>query len=318
MPGDLKTAKDAQTWHGQNDGHWFETVPPNDNGYTAKWFLRAQDLVDKYHPDLIYFDDSELPLGQAGLDIAAHFYNANAALHGGRLEAVLNAKNLQPVHAPAVVPDIERGVAEAIRPAPWQTDTCIGSWHYDRRIFNEHKYKTVGQVVRMLVDIVSKNGNLLLSVPVRGNGTIDEDEVAFLQGMARWMDINGEGIFGTRPWVVFGEGPSVTEKAENGQFGGARDVRSKPYTSEDVRFTRKGNAIYAILLDWPADRSVVIKSFAAGAPGTQQPLTGDIADVSLLGSTEKLAWSRDTAGLHVKLPGKRPGEEAYSLKVVLK
>ena len=318
MATDLKTTKDAEAWHWKNDGHWYETIPPNDNGYAEKWFLRTQDLVDKYHPDLLYFDDTELPLEHFGLDLAAHYYNANLKWTGGKLDAVINAKHLEPAHAPAVVSDIERGVAEGIRPAPWQTDTCIGSWHYDRRIFEEHKYKTVGQVVRMLTDIVSKNGNLLLSVPVRGNGELDEDEIAFLQGMAQWMDVNGEAIYATRPWEIYGEGPSTQEKAEGGQFGGAKDVRSKPYTAEDVRFTTKDNAIYAILLEWPANRSVVIKSFAAGAAGTPPKLTREIATVALLGSSEHLVWSRDAAGLHVTLPATRPGDAAYSLKVVLK
>ena len=328
MADNLKTAKEAEPWHWEHDGHWYESIPPNDNGYTEKWFLRCHDLVDKYQPDLLYFDDTELPFEQTGLDIAAHFYNANAARNGGKTQAVLNSKGLQPAHAPAMVPDIERGVAEGIRPAPWQTDTCIGSWHYDRRIFNEHKYKTVGQVVRMLADIVSKNGNLLLSVPVRGDGTIDEDEVAFLQGMAKWMDVNGEAIFGTRPWVIYGEGPSVTETAESGQFGGARDVRSKPYTAEDVRFTTKGDALYAILLDWPADRTALVKSLAtkapsgpaAGAPAAKAEAAAKegrkVTDVSLLGYSGKLKWTQDETGLRIQLPADPPSEHAMALKII--
>ena len=312
MPSDLTTAQAAKDWHGKNDGHWYESVPPNDNGYAEKWFLRCQDLVDKYQPDLLYFDDSELPFGSIGLDIAAHLYNASAARHGGKTQAVLNSKGLQPAHRPAMVPDIERGVAEGIRPEPWQTDTCIGSWHYERRLFEEHKYKTVGQVVRMLVDIVSKNGNLLLSVPVRGDGTIDEDEVAFLGGMAHWMDINGEAIFGTRPWVIYGEGPSVAEKLEAGQFGGARDVRSKPYTAEDMRFTTKGDALYAFLLDWPADRTAVVKSLATNSP---QAAGRKVTDVALLGGAGKLTWTQDEAGLHVQLPAAAPSEHVVALKI---
>ena len=318
FPNDIKTIKDANAWHKKNDAVWHEDVPPNDDGYSNKWFYRTQDLVDKYHPDLLYFDDDELPLGQAGLDIAAHFYNANTVFHNGRLEAVLNAKHPAPAHRPAFVADYERGVAEEIRPDPWQTDTCIGSWHYKRSLFDEHKYKTVSQVVHMLVDIVSKNGNLLLNIPVRGDGTIDEDETAFLGGMAKWMDINSEAIFGTRPWVAYGEGPSTEEKVEAGTFGGARDVRSKPYTSQDLRFTTKGDAIYAIFLDWPADGKIVVRSFAAGAAQTPARLPKEIAGVSLLGSGEKLAWTRDGDGLHVTLPGERPGNDAYSLKVTLR
>jgi alpha-L-fucosidase len=168
----------------------------------------------------------------------------------------------------------------------------------------------------MLVDIVSKNGNLLLNIPVRGDGTIDDDEIAFLGGMAKWMDINSEAIFGTRPWTAYGEGPSTEEKAEAGTFGGARDVRSKPYTSQDIRFTTKAGAIYAIFLDWPADGRITVKSFAAG--GAQARLSNEIAGVSLLGSDRKLTWTRDGDGLHVALPDARPGNDAYSLKVTLR
>ena len=231
-------------------------APAQNTAYAEKWFLRCQELIDKYQPDLLYFDDTELPLGQAGLDIAAHFYNACSGTDG-KLEAVLNAKKLCAGHRAGVVEDIERGVATGIRPDPWQTDTCIGDWHYDRRLFEQHKYKTTGQVVQMLIDIVSKNGNLLLSIPVRGDGTIDEDEVAFLEGLASWMHANGEGIFGTRPWKIYGEGPSVTGPVAQGQFGGARDVRD--YTAEDIRFTTKGDTLYAFVMAWPGEQAVIVK-----------------------------------------------------------
>jgi len=312
MPNDLKTIKEAEAWHWKNDGHWYESVPPNDNGYTNKWFLRCQDLMDKYQPDLVYFDDDELPLGQAGLDIAAHYYNASAGRNGGTVQAVLDAKHMAPAHRAAVVEDIERGVANGIRPAPWQTDTCIGDWHYNRHVFEEHRYKTVGQVVCMLADIVSKNGNLLLSVPVRGNGAIDSDEVAFLEGLAKWMDVNSEAIFSTRPWVIFGEGPSVAEKAEGGQFGGAKDVRSKAYTAEDMRFTTKNGALYAIVLGWPADNKALVKSLATTSP---QIAGRKVSDVTLLGYGGKLTWTQDEAGLHVQLPAKAPSEHAVALRI---
>ena len=318
MPAGLKTAKEAEQWHRQNDGHWYESVPPANNGYAEKWFLRAQDLVDKYHPDLLYFDDDELPMDQLGLDLAAHYYNANLRWNGGKLEAVLTAKRLQPAHAPALVTDIERGVAEGIRPAPWQTDTCIGDWHYNIHVFEEHRYKTVAQVVRMLTDIVSKNGNLLLSVPVRGNGTIDDDEVAFLQGMAKWMDVNSEAIFGTRPWAVYGEGPSTVEKAETGQFGGARDVRNKPYTAEDIRFTTKGDALYALFLAWPAPaagatgRSALVRSLATNSPlAAGRKVTG----VALLGYKGALLWVQDETGLRVQFPDVAPSDPVVALRI---
>lgn len=311
MPNNLPTARIAEDWHRKIDGHWFEIIPPNDNGYAERWFFRAQDLVDKYHPDLLYFDDEELPLGQFGLDIAAHYYNANIR-HNGRLEAVLNAKHMSPAHEPAVVKDIERGVATGIQPEPWQTDTCIGSWHYERRLFEEHKYKTASQVVRMLADIVSKNGNLLLSIPVRGDGTIDSDEVAFLEGMGQWMTLNSEAIFSTRPWVIYGEGPSTVEATESGQFGGAKDVRSKPYTAEDMRFTVKGGSLYAIVLELPADNTVLVKSLATASP---QIAGRKVTDVSLLGYSGELQWTQDDSGLHVQLPAVKHSENTFALKI---
>ncbi len=232
--------------------------------------------------------------------------------HGGQLEAVLNSKGLRGSQRGALVEDIERGVAEGIRPAPWQTDTCIGSWHYSRSTFERNRYKTVGQVVRMLTDIVSKNGNLLLSIPVRGDGTIDELEVAFLEGLARWMEVNSEAIFATRPWKIYGEGPSTEEKPESGQFGGARDVRSKPYTSEDLRFTAKGDTLYAVLLAWPEEKTALVKSLASNSPH----LAGrKVTAVALLGSADPLAWAQDEAGLHVKFPGAAPCEHAFTLKI---
>lgn len=314
MPNDLKTDKEAGTWHWKHDGHWYEGIPPFDNGYSAKWYLRTKDLVDKYTPDLLYFDDDELPLAQYGLAVAAHYYNQSANAHGGKTDVVINAKHAKGDHVSAFVSDYERSVAEGFRPNPWQTDTCIGSWHYDRKVFLEHKYKTTGQVVRMLADIVSKNGNLLLSIPVRPDGTIDEDEVAFLEGMARWMDINGESIFGTRPWKIYGEGPSTESVPEAGQFGGARDVQSKPFTAEDIRFTQKGNALYAIIMAWPKERSVTIKSLKMDSKFLEGK---KISAVSLLGHPGTVASKRDNTGLNIELPASAPSEDMAVVKITL-
>jgi alpha-L-fucosidase len=311
VPDGITSIKAMNQWHEQNDRVWNENPPPMNPAFTEKWFLRCQDLVDKYHPDVIYFDNTELPLGQTGLDIVAHYYNANLARNRGKLEVVVNAKFMKPEHAAALVEDIERGVATGIRPRPWQTDTCIGSWHYSRAIAEQNRYKTVGQVVRMLLDIVSKNGNLMLSVPIRGDGTIDKHEVAFLEGMAAWMKTNAEGVFGSRPWEIYGEGPSTVEMPEAGQFGGARDVRSKPYTIEDIRFTTRGDALYAYLLAPQPAAQAVIRSLA-----TNSPHTGGrkVRDVTILGGG-KLEWSQGEQGLNVKLPERLPSSEAIGLRI---
>jgi len=289
--------------------------PPLDKAFIEKFFNRIIDLLDKYHPDLLYFDDTVLPIYPAsdiGLRIAAYFYNTNLARNRGKLEAVMTGKGLNAEQRRALVLDVERGVTHGGETLPWQTDTCIGSWHYQRSIFEQHKYKTPGQVVQMLIDIVSKNGNLMLSIPVRGDGTIDEDEVACLEGIAKWMAPNSEGIFATRPWKVYGEGPSVTTAAPQGQFGGARDVR--PYTAEDIRFTSKGDSLYAFVMAWPADGKVTIKTLAQGS----EHYPKNIARVELLGSRGPLAFSRDTTGLMVTLPETKPNDYAYVLRITPK
>ncbi len=306
-PPGLDTAA-YKEWFKKHD-RWHEEIPPNDNGYGEKWFLRCQDLVDKYHPDLLYFDDESLPLEQYGLDIAAHFYNANASWHNGQNEAVINAKQISAEHKNALVEDYERGSSNQIQPAPWQTDTCIGDWHYSRALYEKHGYKTVALVTQMLANIVSKNGNLMLNIPVRGDGTIDDDEVAFLQGLAKWMDVEKEGIFGTRPWKIYGEGPV-------GQ-GGMFNERKLTYGAQDIRFTTLGeNTLYAYFLGWPADGKLTIHALGQGG-ATPGPLDKKIAALTLLGSSEKIAYTQDADGLHVTLPAAAPAEGACALKLTL-
>jgi alpha-L-fucosidase len=304
LPDGLTSIADANRAHAA-DRAWNENPPADNPAFVEKWFLRCKELVDVYQPDILYFDNTELPLGQAGLDIAAHFYNASVARRG-HVDVVLTAKKMTDARRAAVVEDIERGVAVDVLPAPWQTDTCIGSWHYQRSIFEQHRYKTATQVIQMLVDIVSKNGNLMLSVPVRGDGTIDSDEVAFLEGLAAWMPANGEAIFGTRPWTRYGEGPSVAGPVQAGQFGGARDVR--PYTAEDIRFTRKGDTLYAFVMGWPAG-PVTIGSLGEGkAPGR-------VARVELLGHNAPVPFTQGASGLTVTLPPEKIGDHAFALKI---
>jgi alpha-L-fucosidase len=304
---------DAAAYKHWFDAHdkWYESIPPDDNGYSEKWFLRCQDLVDKYHPDLLYFDDTSLPLEQYGLDIAAHFYNANASWHDGKENAIITAKMLAPAQRKGLVEDYERGASGDIQPQPWQTDTCIGSWHYDRGLFEHHQYKTVNAVVKMLVNIVSKNGNLMLNIPVRGDGTIDDDEIAFLKDLAQWMKINGGGIFATRPWKVYGEGaPGVS--------GGMFNEGKQQFGAGDIRFTqaKDGGTLYAFFLGWPKDGQLTIRTLGAGI---KTPLLDKtITSLSLLGSREKIQWTRNAGGLHVTLPATPPCACACALKIKLK
>ena len=211
-----------------------------------------------------------------------------------------------PEHTGTMVLDIERGRADRILPTPWQTDTCIGEWHYRRSLYEEHRYKTARQVIQTLADIVSKNGNLLLSIPVRGDGSIDQDEIDFLDGLASWMPANGEAIFGTRPFAVFGEGAPDLKGTGNFNENSAR-----AYTAQDIRFTTKGDVLYAIALGWPSDGKLTIATLAQGRNEYPKP----IGRIELLGSAGPLPFTRQTNGLVVTLPETRPNEYAYVLKV---
>ncbi|WP_457421197.1 alpha-L-fucosidase [Roseateles sp. P5_E7] len=304
MPDGISTVAAVTEWHKRSYYTWKDVEPPNNPAFIRQWFLRCRDLIDSYKPDLVYFDNAHLPLGQAGLDIAAHYYNASMAWHG-KVEAVINAKELSPEMRGGVVEDLERGQRAGIEPLPWQTCTCIGDWHYNRGIFDNHGYKSAASVIHRLADIVSKNGNLLLSIPLRGDGTIDADERKILEDIAAWMGRNGEAIHGTRPWRTFGEGPT---KIGGGMFS---EGQLKNFTTQDIRFTAKAGALYAIGLAWPTDGVMRIAALAqdsALAPGV-------IERVEAVGSTDSLPFKRAPQGLEVRLPEGLAGSPAVALKV---
>ena len=296
MPDGIKTIKEADAWHEKHDREWIEDAPANPK-FVENWFLRCQDLVDKYHPDLLYFDDYQLPFGQTGLDIAAHYYNANLAKNGS-LQAVLTAKNMLPERRAALVEDYERGAPQELQPLPWQTCTCLGEWHYHKGI----QYKSVAQVTRQLVDIVAKNGTLLLSIPMRGDGTIDQDELAFLDGFGKWMKTNGQGIYNTRPWKTFGEGPS---KAAGGMF----NERKATYGPDDIRFTasKDGKTLYAFVMAKPTG-DIMVKSLAGEK----------IAGVKLIGSDEAIQWNQSDAGVKIQKPSNFPDEDVIAFEITFK
>jgi alpha-L-fucosidase len=285
-----------------------------DAAYMEKFFQRTQQLWDDYHPDQIYFDDTVLPFvgvtDEVGLKLAAHFYNTRLNRNGGT-EAVMNGKILNEMQRRAMVYDIERGKANGILPQPWQTDTCIGSWHYDANIFNHHSYKDAASVIRMLADIVSKNGNLMLSVPLQRDGQPDADEIKIVSEIGAWLKVNGEAIYGTRPWKIYGEGPS-TQASDKGQFDGQRDVSSKPFTAQDIRFTQSkdGKTFYAIVLEISPDGKVTVESLATNS----DYWSDKIGSVRLVGGG-KLKFTRDETGLHITLPDKFAGKTAFALKI---
>lgn len=294
---------------------WGNGVTPPSKEYCEKFYNRTIELLDKYKPDLVYFDDTALPLwpvNDAGLRIAAHMYNESMKRHGGRNEAVINGKILTPEQRKCMVWDIERGQSNEIEPLPWQTCTCLGQWHYDRRIYDNHGYKSAKTVIHTLVDVVSKNGNLLLSVPVRGNGSIDDQERAVVEGIATWMQVNGESIYGTRPWKIFGEGPAQQGAAALSAQG-FNEGKGKAFGAQDIRFVVKGEVLYATALGWPTDGQLLITALAAGSPHRPQP----VRRVELLGhSSSPLAFERTAQGLRIQLPAQAPAAGmAYAFKI---
>jgi alpha-L-fucosidase len=264
-------------YDGANSNYWDLYHFPADPGDVAwysknprwqqQWFNEIKELVDDYHPDFLY-TDGPVPFGnEVGLSLIADLYNDSIqhnrakfmtfyngltprlreqyelARRTGKMTAVYTCK--QPSDG-RWVQDFERGVNGRINPDPWQTDTSIGDWFYNRH----WKYQPLSWTVHMLVDIVSKNGNLLLNVVLRPDGSLDPEVETMLHQLADWTAVNGEAIYGTRPWLVFGEGPT--------QVKGGAFKEDFTYTAQDIRFTTKGKTLYAIALGWPDDGKFVI------------------------------------------------------------
>ncbi len=243
-PDGIDSIDAMNAWHDAHDGQWIETVPPGDNGFARQWLLRQQDLVARYRPDFCYFDNYGLPFDRYGLEAAADYYNRSIAWHGD-IDVVLTAKQLQPHMRFGLVQDVERGFSDHLWEEPWQTDTCIGDWFYNRARYTDRSYKSAEDVVQRLADVVSKNGNLLLSIPQRGDGSIDSEEEKILDDLAAWMAINDEAIFGSRPFQIYGEGPTVLTAGMQNEAG------FRGFDERDVRFTTKGGALYILFLKAP-------------------------------------------------------------------
>ena len=266
------------------------TLPSKE--YVTNFYDRTLDAINRYQPDLIYFDVTVVPfydISDCGLKIASHFYNKNP-------RAVMFGKILDEEQRKALTWDVERGAPNEIVPEPWQTCNCIGGWHYNTGIYERGGYKKAADVIKQLVDIVSKNGNLLLSIPLRADGTYDEKEAVVLDGIEAWMNVNKESIFGTRPWVKFGEGP-VAEKDIKMNAQGFNDGQFTGMTAADIRFNQTKKHLYVTPMGWPEGGKLVVKSLAKGNPNFRKSIT----KVELLGYG-KLKAKQTVEGLEVQLP----------------
>jgi alpha-L-fucosidase len=229
-------------------------------------------------------------------DFAAFYYNQAAARQQG---VVLDYK-LDDMRPGTGTLNIERGQAADIREQPWQTETSISpdSWGYAEG----DTYKTPDEIVQLLADVVSKNGDLLLNIGPKADGSIPEPARNILQAIGQWLHANGEAIYGTRPWQRFGEGPTQVVA------GTMADTRTKPYTAEDFRFTRKGDQLYAIELGWPATGHVLIHSIVPALKVTA---------VTLLATGKSVPYRQQPDGLHLDLPAQPAGVHAYAYRIGL-
>jgi alpha-L-fucosidase len=278
-----------------------ETTQPNEE-FLEDWLNRLYELVDKYHPQIVWFDWwIEQPAFEPYLKrFAAYYYNRGFQWNKG---VAINYK-LKAFPRKAAVFDVERGQLEDIDPYFWQTDTSVSknSWGY----IKDHDYKTAEWIICDLVDIVSKNGALLLNIGPKPDGTIPEPEEKMLIEIGEWLLVNGEAIYGTRPWKVYGEGPT---KVISGPFA---DTKRSEFTGRDIRFTTKGNNLYAIVLGKPENNEVTVQSLGLNL----RLYNREISDVKILGVEDKIQWTREDTGLKVKIPERLDTRFPSVLKII--
>lgn len=282
---------------GRKDSNMYAYPLPSDE-WQATWLEKVKEVVDNYSPDLLWFDNRmQLLREDIRTEMAAHYYNKTLA--NGQ-EPVLTYKRPDMVQGTATI-DLERSRMPDIFPEPWLTDTSVskGSWAYATDLYI---YPTE-RLIHDLVDIVSKNGCLLLNVAPHPDGTIPEDQKQRLLEMGKWLEVNGEAIYGSRPWLIYGEGPTET------LVGHLADLKFDGFSGEDIRFTTKDGMLYAIALGWPDDGNVSIESL-----GTAK-YSSHIKRVQLVGHEGDLDFDRDTKGLLIKLPKEKPCEHAFVFRI---
>ena len=308
VPYDGIDPKNADLYHSYSDpGEITEKLDWNEEripeAWKAQWSSRISDLIDQAQPDYLY-SDGALPFGERGLQMAADLYNQSAQRHGGRTQAVYLSKRPEDCAVGTCVLDHERGVLDEISVNPSQADTCIGNWHYARGTeYNSPKF-----VIDMLVDVVSRNGNLMLNFPLPNSGMLDDEELRILAEITDWMRVNGEAIYATRPWKISGTGPGTKQPSSTETNFNEKD--RKELTTEDVRFTRKGDTLYALVMGVPEKQVVVAALATGGILGIRK-----ITHLELLGFPGRLAWQQEQTGLKIQLPEPTRAKYALTFKV---
>lgn len=282
------------------DPNHLERWLPPDKPFLRDWLARSTELVDKYHPDFFYFD---WWIGQPAFQpylqqFAAYYYDRAAQWHK---EVVLTYKEHAMPENTAVL-DVERARMDTLRLLPWQTDTSVStnSWGYVRG----DTYRTSASLIHELIDVVSKNGNLLLNVGPEPDGTIPPEARKVLLEIGAWLRVNGQAIYGSRPWLVYGEGPTASDANE--KMGS--DAQS--FTADDVRYTTHNGDLYAIVLGRP-EKPLLLHSLMKDS----SYLARSVCSVQLLGTSEKVQWTQGENGLMVMLPDDAPDEAAYVFRI---
>ena len=299
VPYDGANLNYQDLYHAQalaDDKGWLTTNP----AFQLEWYRCIKELVDNYHPDLLY-SDSPMPFGDVGRALISHLYNQGITGNNSNPEVVYTCK--QPSNG-MWVQDVERGILDSVSPYPWQTDTSIGDWYYR----TGQKYKTGTEVIQMLVDIVSKNGNLLINVVQTPEGDLEPDMLQILDEIGTWTAANGEGIYGSRPWKIFGEKSEEAKAVKPGRFN-----ENYKFNSKDIRFTIKGSTLYAFCLGKPAT-DIIIKSLSKSSKLADKA----VASVAMVGSTEKINWRQTNDGLVISKPSKMPVWEVVGFKIEFK
>ncbi len=281
--------------------HPIDSETPDEDFYNA-WWAKLKEYIDTYQPDLIWFDWwLENMTDESRLKFLAYYYNKG--IEWNKPVAICYKEST--FSEVTAIKDYERGRPNQPKTNTWLTDTSPGAWFYRPGA----KFKTPNELIDVLVDIVSKNGVMLLNVPPNPDGSIPEVMGDLLIDMGDWLKINGEAIYGTRPWTVFGEGPTrLTE--------GGHKIEEKikiEYKHTDIRFTKKTDKeFYAIVMD-KTDKDIVIKTLSTDIG----VLNSKIISVKLLGSDEAITWERNSKGLIIKAPKHFPTEYAHAFKITL-
>ncbi|MBA7579431.1 hypothetical protein ES708_21302 [subsurface metagenome] len=275
-----------------------------DEEFVNDWYLRTLELAVKYKPDIFWFDFflDQPEMHDARYRFAADYFNLSTEWNK---KVVLQYK--YDIYDPAIgVLDIERGKLSGIQKKPWQTDTSVGfrGWCY----LPDTEYKSPRLIVHDLIDIVSKNGNLLLNVGPKPDGTIPQEQQVLLLSIGKWLKVNGEAIYDTRPWISFGEGPTQTAE------GAHQERKNKEATAADYRFTTKGDTLFAICMGWP-EKDFQIKSLGLNSTNNFNII---IRKISMPGVDETLRWEQDSEFLKVSKPSKKPCDHAFVLKIETK